>query len=589
MVASLLASSLLAPAACVHAQDATGTPSSPAAQDAPVNASLPAARRSAETRDRVAKKRHAPVYLNSPIPPVTATARTQILHPSSSSFTLDGNANLQAGDELTIQADHITSDYGLRQIDATGNVFMQEMDTSISASALKFSATTRASSMQDVTYRHYPYTVTARNATGLAGLLDMDDATISTSPPGAPRLLRLQARKFTIDNDKRRVIGRNVSLYLGSVRVITIPRVQYKMASEQSQKQAQNRSQSIGYNSYEGAFVTAGDVLNLGPQPVGVSGVYSSTGKNSASASTSFGFKPIPIHPPGRNDMSNVATGPAALTMAEIRDSTRSGHVPVPEGDPLRFHDFTAPVPTGGLFGGPQLSINTGLHLETAYDERVYGTPINYLYVSKWPEVTLGTSIPIGAVRPDFPLGVDAVETRRILRKPEFGFYISDTDGYYKEVPTGINSTRNQFSTTLNTRSFLVAPNLLCYSGISYIHETYGISSLSQSYPQATLALERVFTDLTGIGAQVTYASVTGRTPFTFDALGAAHEFDVRGQYGNGFVVFGALLQYDLQRNAPYDTRLSIGPNLHGIMPRMTYDNLTRTTGFAIDIVGLTY
>ena len=533
--------------------------------------------------------RGAPVYTHSPIPPVTITGQSQTMEPSLNAFRYEGDAMLRAGEELTITADRIAASLNLRRIDAEGRVAISELDTFIAASDIHYNGVDNSSSFRDVTYRKYPYTIKAESGVGAPGRLDLTNAQITTAPPGQPQILHVAARRLTIDNQHHRVIGHGVAFYLGGTRLLTIPSVNYAMPSAANKQQAARRNENVGYNSYDGLFVSAGNVFVVGNRPLSLSGTLSSMGKNSAVASTSFGLKSIPIH---RMDLSappDADGGPAASAMAMIRDMSRAGEVPVPPKDPLRFHDFTAPLPMGYLFSGPQLSVDSVVTVQTAYKQRVYGTPVNYLYVSKWPEITLTSSAPIGAIRPEFPLGVDAQGTRRILRRPEFGTSISDTFGYYEEMPTRIDGTRNQMLATFGTRAFLVAPNLLCTSSVSYVYNQYGRDRLWESYPQATLAFERVFTDMTGIGTQLTYASITGHTPFTFDTLGAAHELDVRGQYGNGLLVFGALLQYDLQRRRPYDTRFSIGPNLHGIIPRVTYEDLTKTTGFALDIIGMTY
>ena len=130
---------------------------------------------------------------------------------------------------------------------------------------------------------------------------------------------------------------------------------------------------------------------------------------------------------------------------------------------------------------------------------------------------------------------------------------------------------------------------MLCFTGVSYINNSYSISDETLAYPQATFALERVYSDLTGIGIQLTIANPTGQTPFDFDTLGANHELDLRGQYGNNTIVVGAVIEYNLQLNNIYTAKYSIGPNLHGVMPRLTYDTLSRSIGFATDVVGLTY
>jgi hypothetical protein len=226
---------------------------------------------------------------------------------------------------------------------------------------------------------------------------------------------------------------------------------------------------------------------------------------------------------------------------------------------------------------------------DVAYDQRVFGAPITYLYVTKWPEAGFHVTAPIGAVRPDFPLGNDADAVRSILRRPELTINAAATDGYYEEKPTNVSSGRRQVTLGLDTRPFLLDGDLLCYTGVSYINDHYQSTGTTLAYPTGTIALQRDFTDLDDIGMQLTIANPQGSTPFSFDTLGAAHELDLRGQYGNASLVGGVVFQYDLEHHGLYTAKYSIGPNMHGVMPRITYDSRSRAIGVAADVIGLTY
>jgi hypothetical protein len=361
------------------------------------------------------------------------------------------------------------------------------------------------------------------------------------------------------------------------------------MASNSAAKSNQGARQQLGFNAEEGVFLGAGGLTSVEKMPVAISGVYSSAGKDQAAIATGFFLPQIKIHAAGANEPRQNSEGAIGTVMAMVRDFSRIGKIPVPEGDPLRFHDFTADSPIVGLFSAPARTLSSSIGFDAAYDQRMSSAPIEYLYVTKWPEVMFHARAPIGAVRPDFPLGVDAAAVRSILRKPEFEISATETAGYYEENPTNVKSGRQQTNLLLDTRPFLIANNLLCYSGLSYSNAYYGISRSSLSYPLATIALQRVFTDLTGIGAQLSIAEPHGFTPFDFDSLAAAHELDLRGQYGNNQVIVGVVFQYDLDAKDLYTSKYSFGPNLHGVMPRVTYDSRSRSIGMAADVVGLTY
>jgi len=514
------------------------------------------------------------------------TADTQQVRPSTNSVTLDGNAVIKVGDELVISADHLDSQFDMRELDARGNVYGNELDTTFASDSLLFDTEARTGDLYNVVYRHYPYTMDAAHIHITPNLIQADNATLTTSPPHVAPLVYFKAEHFTINHQKHRMVGRNVSLYIGKSRVLTEP--YFSSHTSDSTSKNQNVRQQFGYNSNDGAFASVYGYTSIAKISTAESATYSSKGHNAATGWFGYNLPYIPIDKPASNDAPPPGTTQSDSVMYMLRSIARVGKIPVPEGDPLRFHDFTAPSPTAGVFSGALRGIASGVTLDGAYNQRIYGSPVTVDYLTKWPEAGFHTTVPVGAVRPDFPIGVDADEVRKILRKPEFDFSAAVLGGKYKEMPMNVHMSRTQYTASLDTRPFMLANNLLCYTGVSYIDNRYDIGT-ELRYPQATLALQQIFTDLTGIGAQITIATPKGASPFAFDALGAAHEFDIRGQYGNNYFVVGALLQYDLQLHDFYDQQFSIGPNLHGLMPRLTYDLLTRTTGFTVDVIGLTY
>lgn len=556
--------------------------------DEPVNASLPQGSKTLRRPGPVGDMEHG-VYLDSPIPPINMSARQQTVSPSTDAFSMDGDVAVHVGDEMQMYADHVAGNLDLHELDASGNVMVSELGTNLWADSLKFDSETRDGEIDNATYRHYPYTLNARKITTSAGRTDADDARLTTSPPDIKPLILFKADRFEIDNAHQRIRARNVSFYALGTRLLTLRQFAMPMQAAASGGRNEGFTHQIGVDTVEGFYLGAGAYTTVGNLPVNASGVYSSAGKNQAAISTHYDLRPIPIHPPGDNEVHESSTGPASTVMYMIRDISRIGKYPVPQGDPLRFHDFTAPSPMSALFAGPIRSINSNVSLAAAYDQRIYGAPITYLYVTKFPEVGLHATMPIGAIRPDFPLGVDPDAVRAILHKPEFTISAAATDGYYHEIPTDVSSERRQMTVGVDTRPFLVGDDFLCYAGLNYINNSYDKTQSTLSFPQGTIALQRLFTDLTAIGAQLTIANPVGRTPFDFDTLGANHELDLRGQYGNDAFVAGAVLQYDLQLRELYTAQYSLGPNLHGVIPRVTYDLRSRSVGFATDIVGITY
>jgi len=540
-------------------------------------------------RSRPINMKPIPVYLNSRVGPITATARQQTVTPSENMLTLDGDASIHVDDELLIYGDHLDCDLDMNELDSSGNVYVNELGTTFTANTLRYNAGMKIGDMENVFYRHYPYTLNAQHVLITPAQTEADNALITTSPPNVKPLILLKVDHLIIDHAHQRMSGRNASIYFGQTRVLTLRKFAYKTSSDAVTKASQNERHQIGYNSDEGMFASAGASTSVAKLPINASGVYSSTGKNQATLSTNYGFRPIPIRPPGDNEAPESGTSSADTVMYMIRDYCRVGKIPVPEGDPLRFHDFTSTSPMSNLFGGPLRYFVSGFLGNVAYDQRIYNASISNLYVTKWPEGTLWAAAPLGAARPDFPLGIDSAAVRSILSKPEFTIYCAATDGYYREKPTNVDSARSQYSAWLDSRPFLVANNLLCDTTFGYIDNRYSVTKTILSYPMAAVSLQRDFNDLSDLGMTLTIANTRGASPFSFDSLWATRELDLRGQWGNNLIVAGAVFQYNLQPYGLYTAKYSIGPNLHGVMPHITYDTRSRTTGFIMDVVGLTY
>ena len=370
--------------------------------DAPVNAVLPAGSKELHRSGPIKGMTHG-IYLDSPIPPVTLAAKTQVVQPSINAFDLDGNVAMHVGDELSLYADHVDGNFELHSLNASGDVYFSELGTMFRAESLSFNSETRTGNAVDAVYRHYPYTLHAKRLLISPNQTEADDATLTTSPPNIRPLILLKANPFIIDTTRKRIRARHVALYLSGTRVLTIPEFTTPLPSENEDKHNQGVSRQFGVDSVEGVYAGAGAFTQIANVPITASGVYSSAGKNQAVISTSYNFHPIIVRPAGENENSDVGPrSPASTIMYTIRDLSRIGKIPLPEGDPLRFHDFTAVSPMGQLFAAPLRSVNTGVSFDAAYNQRIFGAPISYLYVSKWPEANFHAEAPIGAVRPDF-------------------------------------------------------------------------------------------------------------------------------------------------------------------------------------------
>ena len=136
---------------------------------------------------------------------------------------------------------------------------------------------------------------------------------------------------------------------------------------------------------------------------------------------------------------------------------------------------------------------------------------------------------------------------------------------------------------------FLSAPNLLLRPKLTFNASGYTATTETYEYLRSSLAVMKLFTDLTGLGFEYDAAIQRGSSPFIWDTLDTPNELDIRAQYGNSKVIMGAVSQLDLDHHSVYTTTFSIGPNLQSVVPRLTYDTRSSNIGFGADFPGLSF
>ncbi|HEY3332403.1 MAG TPA: hypothetical protein VGK19_20405 [Capsulimonadaceae bacterium] len=522
--------------------------------------------------------------MDTPVPPITIKADKQVLNPGSKAFTLDGNASLKAGDEFSLEADHIAGSLSLSDLDASGNLLMREMSTYLTASTLKLNALNQSGSVSNALIRRYPLTATATLIDIKPNKMIMRHALLTTSPPGDKPFLAITADKIEMDQEKNRMNMRNASFFIGGHRLITIPTLTRRLHTQSSGGLGgSNLKQSFGYNGYDKVYVDLSkryDVLGL---PVNVGGIVSTKGIRSVRAFATYTLcEPAPIVPP-------PATSAAANVLRMVRLIAQVDQIPVPEGDRLRFHDFTTTSPIEQIFAAPLRGLTSTVTAGSSYNEPFYARRVSDLRVSRVGEAVLKASVPVGAVRPEFPIGVNPEAARHILRRPEYIFSVEASDGYYRETPTKANGNRQALQARIESRPFLVAPDVLVRPALTINSNRYGHEHNEYKYTRASIAVQKVYTDLTGIGFEYSAADTSGSSPFVFDTLDTSQELDLRAQYGDKKVILGAVLQYDLARHNVYTAIVSVGANMHFLVPRVTYDTRSRNIGIGLDVAGLSY
>ena len=291
------------------------------------------------------------IAINAAVPPIDVQADREVVHPESKSATIDGDAVLTAGNELTLSADHIDVDGQLLRLDAYGDIVMRELDTTFTASSLRLDGKAMTGTFYDATVYRYPYFANAHQIEIDRQHLRLEKATFTTTPPGYKHpIFSIRADSFDIDELRQTIGIHNAEFYLLGTRLITIPHIVQSLPKhDQSGTVSQSIRQTIGYNGYDGVYIVGSDALRIGQMPVNAGATVSQKGLREANVGATYTLLepgPRPPQPPSPNPVVNA--------LRTIRAAAQANEIPVPEHDPLRFHDYTSPSPIGGLFGQPQ-------------------------------------------------------------------------------------------------------------------------------------------------------------------------------------------------------------------------------------------
>jgi len=280
------------------------------------------------------------------------------------------------------------------------------------------------------------------------------------------------------------------------------------------------------------------------------------------------------------------------MTMLDrIRAFATAPTGPLPEGDPLLFHDFLPDANPIRLFdtpshGGVKLAEVVSLH------QAAQGRKRDDLYVTRLPEVTLLGQLPLTAI-PEAPVSGDPSEFRRGLRHLVVYGDVQQTYGSYREqlssAPYTIRERRVRTQFGLSTRPLLVAPNTVILPRFSVSTSSYSGSKTAYRYDQVSVALNHYFSDLNAVSVQYLASTTGGDSPFNFDVLDTTRELDVRLQLGNRCLVTAGRIRYDLSRSGVIDYQVVIAPALRGFSPVFSYSFRTRSLGLGIEVKGITF
>ena len=506
------------------------------------------------------------------------------------------------GGELTLNADQVDGDLsplvpGLpgrnKRYTLSGHVRIHETDTTLNAALVTFDGVAGEADAADVLLNQKALTVRSKSLQAapqrlavppggkVVYLLTATEGDITTVPPGEKADYRIHAQRITLDEGKKRGVLYNATLYLFGTRLLTIPRIFFRLGSGGGAGRRTGALPTFGVSSRYGTYLAFGSSLRIGNAPV----QYRLLLPTRQSVEAAVTSQQTLYAPPAR-----VAPAPRTLPLTFLERLRAAATAPVPilpEGDPLRFHDFLpAPNPIR-LFDSPSRG-GLGLSEELSSHVAAQGRLRDDLYVSRVPEVTLRGQVPLTRL-PAPPLYGDPQAFRAALRHLVFYADAQETIGEYREQPTNINARRVRLQFGFSAYPLLVAPNTVFQPRVSVSTSGYSGSKRAYRYNQLALAANHYFSDLTAVGVQFLASTTSGDSPFNFDVLDTSRELDVRLQTGSRQLITAGQVRYDLSRHSVIDYQIAIAPALGGFTPVFSYNFRTRTLGLGAEIKGITF
>ena len=491
------------------------------------------------------------------------------------------------GGELTFQADRADGDLRAGHKDYTlrGHVRLHETDTTLRAGEVTFGGNSRDAVATDALVNQKVFTVRSAHLEGTPELLTATSADVTTVPPGEKADLRIHAQAITLDRKKRRGVLRNATLILFGARLLTIPRITFRLgAGGGDAARRTGMLPTFGASSRYGTYLAFGSGLSVGHVPVQYRLLLPTRRSVEATVTSqqTLYTPPVPAAPP--------ATTPRAspVTFLERLRAFATAPIPIlPDGDPLRFHDFLPEPNPIRLFDTPSRG-GLGLAEELSAHVAARGRLRDDLYVSRLPEVTLRGQIPL--TRPPAPPAYgDAKAFRAALRHIVFYAEAQGTVGEYREQPTNIHARRVRSQIGFSAYPLLVAPNTVLQPRLLISTSGYSGSKKAYRYDQLDVAVNHYFSDLTAVGVQFLASNTGGDSPFNFDVLDTSREIDLRLQAGSRQLITAGRVRYDLSHHGVIDYQIAVAPALGGFIPVFSYNFRTRTVGVGAEIKGITF
>ena len=490
------------------------------------------------------------------------------------------------GGEVSFDADSADFDRKAALYTLQGNVRLHEADTTLRAAGVTYNGTDQTSVATKAVLNRKLFTISSAKMEGKAGLLTATDGDFMTVPPGEKADFHIHAQTITLNEQKQRAVLRNAAFYLYGTRLLTVPRVTFHLNRGGSAAQRQAVFPTFGVSARYGTYLAFGSVLQIAHTPLQyriLLPMRQTVEATVTSHQTLFVPHP-PVVPP------TPYAGPVT-PLDRIRAAATAPTGPLPDGDPLLFHDFLPEPNPIRLFQTPSRGF-----LDLAEDLSTHvaasGRRRDDLYVSRLPEITLHGQIPLT----HSPLSIashDPQAFRAALRHLVFYADASETVGQYREqlttAPYTIRARRVQSQLGFSTFPVLVAPNTVLQPRLLISTSGYSGSKNAYRYDQVDVAVNHYFSDITALGVQFLASNTSGDSPFNFDVLDTSRELDLRLQLGDRHLITAGRLRYDLSHSGVIDYQIAVAPTQHGFIPVFSYNFRTRSLGLGVEVKGITF
>lgn len=492
------------------------------------------------------------------------------------------------GDELSLKAGRVQGDLLHGQYEATGGVGVHEADTDLKAHTLTVQGSHATAAQAVLTQR--PYTLRAGELAIGPGQIIAHAAEATTAPPNTRPDFEVRAQTISLFPERRHGEMQNASLYLFRTRLLTLPHLGFTIGASAGGANRKGFLPTAGVSGQDGTYLALGGNMRLAHAvPVRYRVIFSTKQQTQVRVSSTQTLyqqaAPDAPIPPGGAPLQPDFLG------AIRRLATITGP-PLPENDPLLFHDFLPDRTTIALFDEPP-RLKLTLAEEFATHQETLGRRLYNIYVSRLPEVSINGVLPLSGIRQlDKPITPETF--RREMRRIKFVAYGQIAEGAYREERPGqslvtVHATRQQDTLGLRTLPLLVVANTVIEPQVELTTNFYSGQRKAYRYVRFSVAANHYFTPFSAVGLLYQQSGQSGDSPFDFDVLDTTRELDGRIQVGNRRLAVAVFVRYDLARGGVLDYKIAIAPGLQGITPVFSYSFRTRSIGVGVEVKGLTY